>query len=140
MPFYEYQCEACGHHHEAMQKMSDAPLRKCPECGKSRLKRLISAPVFRLKGGGWYETDFKSDKEAKRNLHGDEPAADKSGVTDKKTEATPAKAESESKAETKVEPKAEKPEPKAASRSAAKAPRKAPARARKTAPKPARRR
>jgi putative FmdB family regulatory protein len=143
MPFYEYQCEACGHHHEAMQKMSDAPLRKCPECGKSRLKRLISAPVFRLKGGGWYETDFKSDKEGKRNLHGDEPAADKSGITDKKTEATPAKAEStaEPKSEPKVEAKAEKPEPKAASRSAAKAPaRKAPSRTRKPAPKPARRR
>ena len=139
MPFYEYQCEACGHHHEAMQKMSDAPLRKCPQCGKSRLKRLISAPVFRLKGGGWYETDFKSDKEAKRNLHGDEPAADKSGVTDKKAEAAPAKAES--KAEPKPEPKADKPEPKAASRSAAKSPaRRAPSRARKPAPKPARRR
>jgi len=51
-----------------MQKVTDAPLRKCPTCGKSQLKRLISAPVFRLKGSGWYETDFKSDKEDKRNL------------------------------------------------------------------------
>lgn len=55
-----------------MQKISDAPLRKCPECGKSQLTRLISAPVFRLKGAGWYETDFKSDKENKRNLVGAE--------------------------------------------------------------------
>jgi putative FmdB family regulatory protein len=72
MPFYEYECQACGEHHEALQKISDAPLRKCPHCGKSRLKKLVSAPVFRLKGGGWYETDFKSDGEKKRNLHGDE--------------------------------------------------------------------
>ena len=70
MPFYEYQCEACGHHHEAMQKMSDAPLKTCPHCGKARLKRLISAPVFRLKGGGWYETDFKSG--SKKNVIADE--------------------------------------------------------------------
>jgi putative FmdB family regulatory protein len=75
MPFYEYQCAACAHHHEELQKVSDRPLRKCPACGRSSLKRLVSAPVFRLKGGGWYETDFKNDKEAKRNLAGEkEPA------------------------------------------------------------------
>ncbi|HXQ63864.1 MAG TPA: zinc ribbon domain-containing protein [Steroidobacteraceae bacterium] len=74
MPLYEYECRACGHHHEAMQKMNAAPLRKCPACGKSRLARVLSAPVFRLKGGGWYETDFKSDKESRRNLHGEEKA------------------------------------------------------------------
>jgi putative FmdB family regulatory protein len=68
MPFYEYQCKNCSHHLEAMQKVSDAPLRKCPECGKSQLQRLMSAPVFRLKGGGWYETDFKGDQDTKRNL------------------------------------------------------------------------
>ena len=82
MPFYEYQCSACQHHVEVLQKISDAPLRKCPECGKSALKRLISAPVFRLKGGGWYETDFKSDNEQKRNIHGreDAPAAKTDGA------------------------------------------------------------
>ena len=68
MPFYEYQCKRCGHQLEAMQKVNDAPLRKCPECGKQGLERLMSAPVFRLKGGGWYETDFKSDAEGKKNL------------------------------------------------------------------------
>src|SRR5512135_2895872 len=68
MPIYEYQCEKCGHHLEALQKISDKPLRECPECGKHRLKRLMSAPLFRLAGSGWYETDFKSDKEPKRNL------------------------------------------------------------------------
>jgi len=68
MPFYEYQCSICGHTLEAMQKLHDAPLKKCPQCGKPQLQRLMSAPVFRLKGGGWYETDFKSDQDAKRNL------------------------------------------------------------------------
>ena len=68
MPIYEYRCGACGHYLDALQKMSDASLRKCPECGKSRLRRLVSAPSFRLKGSGWYETDFKGDKENKRNL------------------------------------------------------------------------
>jgi putative FmdB family regulatory protein len=68
MPFYEYQCKNCGHELEAMQKVSDAPLKKCPDCGKAQLTRLMSAPVFRLKGGGWYETDFKGDKENQRNL------------------------------------------------------------------------
>jgi putative FmdB family regulatory protein len=68
MPIYEYRCAACGHYLDALQKMSDAPLRKCPECSKSQLRRLVSAPSFRLKGSGWYETDFKGDKEKKRNL------------------------------------------------------------------------
>jgi putative FmdB family regulatory protein len=68
MPIYEYRCAGCGHHLDVLQKMTDAPLRKCPDCGKSQLKRLMSAPQFRLKGSGWYETDFKSDKEKKRNL------------------------------------------------------------------------
>ena len=75
MPFYEYQCKSCGHALEAMQKFSDAPLKKCPDCGKSQLVRLMSAPVFRLKGAGWYETDFKRDKENQRNL-ADRPEPD----------------------------------------------------------------
>ncbi|WP_456405603.1 FmdB family zinc ribbon protein [Thiolapillus sp.] len=66
MPFYEYRCEACKHEFEAMQKMSDAPLTDCPECGEPELVKLISAAGFRLKGGGWYETDFKSGK--KKNV------------------------------------------------------------------------
>ncbi len=68
MPFYEYQCRSCQYYVEVMQKITDAPLKKCPSCGRMTLVKLISAPVFRLKGSGWYETDFKSDKEAKRNL------------------------------------------------------------------------
>lgn len=76
MPFYEYECASCKFYTEVMQKISDAPLEKCPSCGKKALKKLVSAPVFRLKGGGWYETDFKSDKEGKRNIADrEEPAA-----------------------------------------------------------------
>ncbi len=76
MPFYEYQCSSCGHHREELQKVGDPALRKCPDCKRSTLKRLVSAPVFRLKGGGWYETDFKGGKDEKRNLAGDkEPVA-----------------------------------------------------------------
>jgi putative FmdB family regulatory protein len=74
MPIYEYQCDKCHHHLEALQKFSDKPLRECPECGRHTLKRLLSAPLFRLAGSGWYETDFKSDKETKRNLAGKDEA------------------------------------------------------------------
>lgn len=66
MPIYEYQCTECGELKEALQKMSDAPLTDCPACGKATLKKKISAVAFRLKGSGWYETDFKSGD--KKNL------------------------------------------------------------------------
>lgn len=69
MPIYEYQCEACGHRFETLRKVSDSPLTCCPACGAEALKKLISAPAFRLKGGGWYETDFKTG--SKKNVAGD---------------------------------------------------------------------
>jgi len=69
VPIYEYQCESCNHSLEALQKLSDAVLTDCPACGQSTLKKQISAAGFRLAGGGWYETDFKSGK--KKNLAGD---------------------------------------------------------------------
>ncbi|TVQ37639.1 MAG: zinc ribbon domain-containing protein [Wenzhouxiangella sp.] len=75
MPIYEYRCSACGHEMEKLQKISDPPLTDCPACQAPALVKLISAAGFRLKGGGWYETDFKKD--GKRNLAGD--GADKSG-------------------------------------------------------------
>ena len=80
MPIYEYRCDACGHELEALQKISDVSLTHCPECKAENLRRLISRPSFRLKGSGWYETDFKSDKEKKRNLvaNKDEPSKTKS--------------------------------------------------------------
>ena len=63
MPIYEYACAACGHTLEKLQKMSDAPLKDCPECGAPSLEKQISAAGFRLSGGGWYETDFKSNNQ-----------------------------------------------------------------------------
>ncbi len=62
MPIYEYECQACGHQFEKLQKISDTALKDCPVCQKSALSKLISAAGFQLKGNGWYETDFKSKK------------------------------------------------------------------------------
>jgi putative FmdB family regulatory protein len=124
MPFYEYECSACKHHTEALQKISDGPLRKCPECGKQALKRLISAPVFRLKGGGWYETDFKSDGEQKRNLAGSEAAAESKPETksedSKSTDAKPAEKAETKPAESKSAEKASSSSAKSAAKPAAK--------------------
>ncbi len=93
MPIYEYRCEACAHEVEALQKVGDSPLRKCPECGKLALRRLMSAPVFRLKGGGWYETDFKGGgDEKKRNL------VETSGAESKETAASADSGKSEAPA------------------------------------------
>jgi putative FmdB family regulatory protein len=92
MPFYEYECTACKFYVEALQKVSEPPLKQCPSCKKQTMKRLVSAPVFRLKGGGWYETDFKSEGEQKRNLHGPEEAAE-SKVDDAAKKPEPVKAE-----------------------------------------------
>lgn len=76
MPIYEYRCESCEHRLEKLQKMSEGDLVDCPECERPALKRLVSAAAFRLKGGGWYETDFKKDN--KRNL-ADSPGGEASG-------------------------------------------------------------
>jgi putative FmdB family regulatory protein len=102
MPFYEYECQACKYYTEVMQKITEAPLTKCPSCGKRKLKKLVSAPVFRLKGAGWYETDFKTDKDNKRNLVGadkEEPKSDAKAAETKdgKPEAKEAKESKEPK-------------------------------------------
>jgi putative FmdB family regulatory protein len=112
MPFYEYQCNNCGHALEAMQKVSDPPLKKCPQCGKPQLQKLMSAPVFRLKGGGWYETDFKSDQDSKRNL-ADRP--EDSPKEEKKEGAVAESKEAPAADAKKSEKPAEKPVEKAAS-------------------------
>jgi len=75
MPIYEYECEACGHVFDELQKMADEPLTDCPKCKKTTLKKLVSAAAFRLKGGGWYETDFKTG--SKKNIAGKESAKSK---------------------------------------------------------------
>jgi putative FmdB family regulatory protein len=148
MPFYEYECANCKFYTEVMQKLSDAPLKKCPSCGKNAMKKLISAPVFRLKGGGWYETDFKSDKESKRNLAGDGDGADSksrdgaapadakagdSKPAESKTESKPAAAEKTAPSESGSSRGARKP---AARAVAPKPAAKAPARKPSSKPKP----
>ena len=80
MPIYEYRCSSCGHQLEKLQKISDPPLTDCPACSEAALVKLVSAASFRLKGGGWYETDFKKD--GKRNLAGDSDAKDSGGKDD----------------------------------------------------------
>ena len=69
MPIYEYACSHCGHSFDELQKISEAALVHCPKCDEPALRKMVSAPKFRLKGQGWYETDFKTG--SKRNLHGD---------------------------------------------------------------------
>ena len=76
MPIYEYLCSACGHTLDALQKLSDEPLVHCPTCGEPQLKRQLSAPRFRLKGSGWYETDFKNKGDKQRNLAQSDSKAD----------------------------------------------------------------
>lgn len=88
MPIYAYRCADCGHELEALQKISDAPLTDCPACGAAALEKQITAAAFRLKGGGWYETDFKKDKDKRKNLHQDgEPATGKSAEKGKEKPA-----------------------------------------------------
>ena len=79
MPIYEYRCNSCGHELEKLQRISDDPLTDCPSCEEPGLRRLISPAGFRLKGSGWYETDFKTGK--KRNLLGAD-AGEKSKSSD----------------------------------------------------------
>ena len=81
MPIYEYECQKCGHQMEALQKMSDDPLTECPACGEQELKKMISAAGFRLKGSGWYETDFKSG--SKKNLAGSDKKSSAASSTAK---------------------------------------------------------
>ena len=86
MPIYAYGCQSCGHEFDALQKISDSPLIECPACQKESLKKLLTAPSFRLSGSGWYETDFKKDKQ--KNLAGDKKPAGDSTASDTKSTAS----------------------------------------------------
>lgn len=96
MPIYGYRCQSCGHTLDALQKMSEDPLVDCPACGAPSLKRQLSAPRFRLKGQGWYETDFKKDNQ--RNLAGDSG----SSASSKSTSSDASSSSSDSKSDTKT--------------------------------------
>ena len=101
MPIYEYACNNCDHRLDALQKVSDEPLKDCPECGEPALRKLLSAPRFRLKGKGWYETDFKNDN--RRNLSTGDDSPPK---TDGKKDETTVKSESGSKSTTEAKKEA----------------------------------
>ena len=106
MPIYAYKCESCGHTKDVLQKMSDAPLTDCPQCGAPAFKKQLTAAGFQLKGSGWYATDFKGGKKPE--------AAPAESKADTKTEAkaeTKTETKSEAKSETKAEAKAEKKAP-----------------------------
>jgi putative FmdB family regulatory protein len=119
MPIYEYECSNCKFYVEALQKISEAPLKQCPSCKKQTLKRLVSAPVFRLKGGGWYETDFKSDQEGQRNLAKGEEAAE-AKPADEKADKAEKPAEAKKEAGTKPAAASKKTAPRKAGRPAPK--------------------
>lgn len=86
MPIYEYQCQACSHRIEKLQKLSDEPLKVCPDCNKPELKKMISAVAFRLKGSGWYETDFKTGD--KKNVSTSDNASGASGDASKSSDSS----------------------------------------------------
>lgn len=93
MPIYEYQCTACGHQLEAIQKFSDEPLKDCPECHKPDLQKLVSSSAFHLKGGGWYVTDIRDKDKKKPEAAAVETKAEKTDApsavaTDKKTDGS----------------------------------------------------
>ena len=85
MPIYEYECRGCGEHHEFIQKFSESPKRKCPSCGKLRLRKLISAAAFHLKGDGWYVTDFRDKGKGKDKSSEKQDSAESS--TDSKSDS-----------------------------------------------------
>ncbi len=111
MPIYAFQCSACGHSFDRLQKLSDADPTTCPECGAEKVGRQLTAPQFRLAGGGWYETDFKKDGDKKRNLADGGSASPSAGEAAKPADSKPA----EKKAEPAATPaKPAKPAPSAA--------------------------
>ena len=102
MPIYAFECAACGHSFDRLQKMSDPDPAACPSCSAAQVRRQLTAPQFRLAGGGWYETDFKKDGDRKRNLAGD-GSTSTSTTTDKPVEAKPAEKKADApKPETKT--------------------------------------
>ena len=108
MPIYEYQCEHCEHKMEAIQKISDAPLKDCPECKQGTLRKLVSAAAFKLTGTGWYETDFKhnnskakEDKKSSSDINKSETTKETKG---KESDNSGKKSESKAEKPIKKEP------------------------------------
>lgn len=106
MPIYEYRCDACGHELDELQKLSDLPLKDCPQCGKPALVKQVTAAAFHLKGGGWYATDFKGGPKKEDKAKDDPAAAAAPAATDAKpADANTTKTAEPARAETaKAEP------------------------------------
>jgi putative FmdB family regulatory protein len=98
MPIYEYRCAACGHELEALQKLTDSPLKDCPACGRKQLSKLVSAAGFRLKGSGWYATDFKNTSKPAQKSNGGDGKAEPTAATADGAAAKPAAGESKPEA------------------------------------------
>ncbi len=92
MPTYEYECSTCRHRFEIVQKITEPPLTTCPKCGAEKIKRLVSAPAFHLKGSGWYKTDYSSSK---RGDAGESKKGD-SSKTESEDTSSPTKSEEKS--------------------------------------------
>ncbi len=102
MPLYEYLCKKCGHRFERIQKFSDRPVKKCPECGGA-VEQVLSAPAVQFKGSGWYVTDYakKSSASSDKSQDGDRAGAESAAKTDS------GEAKTESKTDSKTESKKE---------------------------------
>ncbi len=107
MPIYVYQCNACGERMDKLQKISDPVLVDCPLCGQPALQKMVTAAGFRLKGSGWYETDFKT--EGKRNLAGDQETADKKAESKDHADSKTPDGKADHKSDNKADNKASKP-------------------------------
>ena len=107
MPIYEYMCQSCEQTLEKLQRMNDAHLTDCPECGEAALRRMVSAAAFRLKGAGWYETDFKKD--GKKNLHDSDSSDSGDSAKSEPSSSKDAAASTETK-KTETKPAAKKPD------------------------------
>lgn len=116
MPIYEYQCDACNHKFEILQKIADPLLTLCPACKQDKLRKMVTAAAFRLKGGGWYETDFKDKKSQKNILGGGDSTAtadkgDKSSSTDSGAASSESKPAAADKPAAETKPAAPAPTP-----------------------------
>ena len=99
MPIYEYRCNHCEHRLEMLQKINDEPARTCPECGQDSLLKLVSAAAFKLKGTGWYETDFKNKTPKKDKKNTNEDKTDNKKTNDSNTKITDSTTKSDTKKE-----------------------------------------
>ena len=102
MPIYEYSCESCDHKLEVLQKLADSPLRKCPDCGKDTLKKIISAVGVQLKGTGWYVTDFKGGQKKESVSADNKKDSDNKKQGDSKKEIDAAKTDQKNSTESKM--------------------------------------